>query len=102
MLWQLWNPDRMLEPLVFYFLTAAGCGVCLYLFLTLKVEIRALTLRRTEDSNRVSDFVSALQHMQTRLESFETDVHEIQQQTGMLVAPVAPKSGMNLSRRTQV
>ncbi|MFN7994736.1 MAG: hypothetical protein U0Q18_14105 [Bryobacteraceae bacterium] len=100
--WHLWNFDKLLEPLLFYSLAAAGCGLCLYLFLTLKAEIRSLIFRYKENSEKIGDLVSVFEEAHSRLENLEKDLREMEQQTGMLVAPMTTKSGMNLTRRTQV
>jgi DNA-binding NarL/FixJ family response regulator len=100
--WIAWNPQYLLQPLVFYVLLAAGFGLCLYLFVTLKAEIRVLLRRSLEERQQIQAFESALADARLVLQSLETDLREVERQTGMLVAPVPARSGLNLSKRTQV
>jgi DNA-binding NarL/FixJ family response regulator len=100
--WIAWNPQYLLQPLVFYVLLAAGFGLCLYLFVTLKAEIRVLLRRSLEERQQIQAFESALADARLVLQSLETDLREVERQTGMLVAPAPARSGLNLSKRTQV
>jgi len=97
-----WNPQFLLEPLVFYVLLAAGLGLCLYLFVTLKAEIRGLLRRSLDQRQHVEALESALGDVRLAVQSLATDLREVERQTGMLVAPAPARSGLNLSKRTQV
>ena len=97
-----WNPQYLLHPLLNYALTALGLGLCLYLFMTLKVEIRRLLPGRVEDQQRVEALESALAEARLTVQQLENDLREVERQTGMLVAPAPARSGLNLSKRTQV
>jgi DNA-binding NarL/FixJ family response regulator len=97
-----WNPDGMLQPLVFYVLLAAGFGLCLYLFATLKAEIHGLLRRSLAERQQLQILESALGDTRLTVQSLETDLRELERQTGMLVAPAPARSGLNLSKRTQV
>ncbi len=97
-----WSPQYLLHPLLSYALTAVGLGLCLYLFMTLKVEIRGLLPGRTEDQQRVEALESALGEARLAVQQLENDLREVERQTGMLVAPAPSRSGLNLSKRTQV
>ena len=101
-LWTAWNPEFMLQPLVFYVLLAAGFGLCLYLFVTLKAEIRGLLRRCLEQRQQVQALESALGDARLAVQSLETDLRAVERQTGMLVAPAPARSGLNLSKRTHV
>ena len=96
------SPEYLLHPLLSYALMAVGLGLCLYLFMTLKVEIRGLLPCRIEDQQRVATLESALGEARLAVQQLETDLREVERQTGMLVAPAPARSGLNLSKRTQV
>jgi DNA-binding NarL/FixJ family response regulator len=97
-----WNPDFLLEPLVFYVLLAVGLGLCLYLFATLKAEIRSLFRRSLEERQQVQALETAVADARMAVQALAADLREVERQTGMLVAPAPAQSGMNLSKRTQV
>ncbi|MGA2574910.1 MAG: hypothetical protein ABSH24_02695 [Bryobacteraceae bacterium] len=97
-----WHPDFMLQPLICYVLLAVGLGLCLYLFVTLKVEIRGLLRRCLDGRQQVQALETALGDARLAAQSLETDLREVERQTGMLVAPAPARSGLNLSKRTHV
>jgi hypothetical protein len=97
-----WGLESMLHPLAFYALLAVGFGLCLYLFVTLKIELRRLLRRRMEDRQQVQALESALGEARLALERLGADLREVEGQTGMLVPPAPARSGLNLSKRTQV
>lgn len=92
----------ILHPLVCYVLLVAGLGLGAYLFVTLKAEIRALAQRRAEDRRQVATLEKALDEARRAARELENDLREVERQTGMLVAPAPVRSGLNLSKRTQV
>lgn len=96
------NPESVLQPVVFCALLAAGLGLCLYLFLTLKREIHGLIRRRQDEQQRVQTLESALGQAGLAIQALEADLRNVERQTGMLVPPVPARSGLNLSKRTQV
>ncbi len=97
-----WNPQYLLHPLLHYVLTAVGLGLCLYLFATLKVELRAAHPDRIADQQRIEALEGALIDARLALQQVETNLRDVEQQTGMLVPPTPSRSGLNLSKRTQV
>jgi hypothetical protein len=101
-LWTAGSPEIMLQPLVIYVLLAAGFGLCLYLFVSLKAEIRGLLRRCLEDRRQAKVLESALGDARLAVQALETDLRAVERQTGMLVAPAPARSGLNLSKRTQV
>lgn len=101
-LWNAWNPESLLQPLVFYVLLASGFALCLYLFVSLKGEIRSLLRRSQEERERVQVLEIALGEARLALQSLDADLRAVERQTGMLVPPQPARSGLNLSRRTQV
>jgi len=82
-----------------YSLLAAGLCLCLYLFFTLKLEMRAA---ETRGQARVSALAEAVSAVRSALEQVRAQLHDLQEQTGMLVPPAPTRSGLNLSRRGQV
>jgi hypothetical protein len=97
-----WNPEFLLQPLVFYVLLAAGIGLCLYLFASLKGEIRGLLRRSLEGRQKVEALEGALGDARLAAQALESDLRDLAHQAGMLVAPAPVRSGLNLSKRTQV
>jgi hypothetical protein len=73
-----------------YAMLASGCVVCLGLFLSLKTEIRRLRSRLANQDPKAT-----LEEMRARLS-------EAEERAGMLVAPAPLRSGLNLTKRTQV
>lgn len=94
--------EGMLHPLLLYALLSAGLGLCLYLFTSLKVEIRALAKRTLEDRNQLQALAVALAETRDALDRLAGDLRDVEGQTGMLVPPAPVRSGLNLSKRTQV
>jgi len=90
------------QALLFYALAAMGILLCLYLFVTLKYEIRIVFRRHLAEQQRVGDLEARLGEARLAMERLESDLREVERQTGMLVAPPPTRSGLNLSRRTQV
>jgi phage-related baseplate assembly protein len=82
----------------YYLLLAAGLGLCLYLFVTLKREIWKLEARWRRQQSALED---AIQQMRADVEDLKTRLQEAEERAGLLVAPTPPRSGLNLSKRTQ-
>ncbi|HXM44184.1 MAG TPA: hypothetical protein VN924_23310 [Bryobacteraceae bacterium] len=101
-LWIARGPEFMLQPLIFCILLIAGFGLCLYLFVTLKAEIRGLFRRSLEARQLVEALDAALGDARLAVQSLETDLRAVERQTGMLVSPEPARSGLNLSKRTHV
>jgi hypothetical protein len=95
--------DWILHPLVQYVLLGTGLFLCLYLFFTLKLEIRAVETRlnaqATAQATVLTDAISAIR---SAVDEIRAEIREVQEQTGMLVAPTPAKSGLNLNKRGQV
>lgn len=85
-------------PGVQYALLGLGMGLCLYLFCTVKMEMRA---QDTSSRQREALFAEQLAGLRQAVEALRTDLRETEQRTGMLVPPEPPKSGLNLNRRSQ-
>jgi hypothetical protein len=83
------------NPIVFYALMALGLGSCLTLFVTLKREIRAG--RRRQEA-----FDAAIGQLSAEIGELREKVLENEARAAVLVAPTPPRSGVNLSTRSQV
>ncbi|HTX34653.1 MAG TPA: hypothetical protein VME43_06520 [Bryobacteraceae bacterium] len=90
------------HPLGVCVLLAVGLTLGLYLFVTLKWELRALDRRQRESQKKVLALEAVLMEARAAAAGLESDVREMASQTGMLVAPQPAPSGLNLSKRTQV
>lgn len=91
--------EWILLPGFLYGVVGLGLGFCLYLFLSLKCEIRALEKRGQAAETTLAEEIAALR---TALDLVRAELRELQEQTGMLVPPAPAKSGLNLSKRGQV
>ncbi len=98
----VWNPEAVMNPLVVTALVAAGLVSCLFLFVTLKGEMRGLHRRGQEQKQQIENLETALAECKLAAQTLETELRAVEQQTGMLVAPAPARSGLNLSKRTQV
>lgn len=90
--------EWILSPALQYAVEAVGLGLCLYLFFTLKHEARLLELRGANRQNALEVTVKALE---AAIEEMKCGLREVEEQTGMLVAPAPLPSGLNLNKRLQ-
>jgi hypothetical protein len=82
-----------------FLLLTAGMSACGYVFLSLKQEIRTLTKRLSQQQQELASFRESLT---AELENAKQRLREAEERTGVLVPPLPPKSGFNLSKRSQV
>jgi len=82
-----------------YALQTAGSIACIFVFLTLKQEIRRLKLRLDRQQ---ADEATAARDLRLRLEEITLRLRDSEDRAGMLVAPQPPRSGLNLTKRSQV
>jgi hypothetical protein len=82
------------NPIVFYALMALCLGLCLDLFVILKREIRAR--RRRQEA-----FGAAIGQLSAEIGELREKVLESEARAAVLVAPTPPRSGVNLSSRSQ-
>lgn len=90
--------ERALLPLSYYLLLALGLGACLYLFLTLKREVRRL---ETRWAGRHKGLEETIRAMQADIDELKQRLREAEERAGMLVPPPPLRSGLNLNKRTQ-
>ncbi len=79
-------------------LWVAGVGLCLYLFVILKREVWRL---ETRWQRKQSQLEQTIEGMRAEREDLKVRLQEAEERAGMLVAPTPPRSGLNLSKRTQ-
>jgi hypothetical protein len=91
--------ERYLLSLGPYVLQAAGSIACLFIFLTLKQEIRRLKSRLDRQQ---ADQATSAGDLKLRFEAIILRLRDSEERAGVLVAPEAPRSGLNLTKRSQV
>jgi len=78
---------------------AAGLAACLYLFVTVKIELRGREVRlRAEVESTLGAAAGQLEQIEARLAELEQDLRGLEQSTPAAV----PRSGINLTTRSQV
>ncbi len=91
----MYQLDWMLHPVLTYAVIAAGLVLCVVLFLSLKRDLLSSELRGQKR-------VSALEaDLAAKMEMLDERWKELSQISGLLVAPAAPRSGLNLNKRSQ-
>jgi hypothetical protein len=91
--------DRYLIPLAPFLLIGINSVLCLFFFLCLEHEMRVMKLRL---SRRQSAQESASHDLKAQVAELSARVLDTEERTGVLVAPIPPKSGLNLNKRSQV
>jgi hypothetical protein len=91
--------ERSLLSLGPYALQAAGSIATLFIFMTLKQEIRLLKLRLDRQQ---TDQATAASDLKLKLEEITLRLRDSEERAGVLVAPHPPRSGLNLTKRSQV
>ncbi len=91
--------ERYLLSLGPYALQAAGLIPCLLIFLSLKQEIQRLKLRLDRQQ---ADEATSARDLKLRLEAMTLRLRDSEDRAGVLVAPEPPRSGLNLTKRSQV
>jgi hypothetical protein len=80
-------------------LLIAGALACASFYVSLKKELHILTNQLAEQQRGMSNFD---ERVAAQLEEMRTLVQEANERAGVLVAPTPPRSGFNLSKRSQV
>ncbi len=92
--------ERYLIPLAPYVLAALGLSVCLFLTVSMESELRRL---KCKWGGRGAAEAGIARELQTKVAELSERLRDAEDRAGMLVAaPVPPKSGLNISKRTQV
>ncbi len=87
--------DWILHPAISYALIAAGMGLCLFLFASLKRDLSATEARCQKK------FAALEMDWRRKMEALDERWVELSQISGLLVPPPPPRSGLNLSKRSQ-
>lgn len=86
-------------PLAALAATAAGWIACLALFLSLKQKLRTVLHTASDLRSHLEEAQSTWQNQAAALES---RLRSEEERASMLTPPAPPRSGFNLSKRTQV
>jgi hypothetical protein len=87
--------EWILHPVMPYAEIAIGLALCVYLFVSVKRDLRA-------GEARLGKKLSALEaDWQTKMESLDERWNELSQISSVLVPPQPPRSGLNLNKRSQ-
>jgi hypothetical protein len=90
---------RYLIPLAPFLLIAINSVLCLFFFLCLEHEMRIMKLRW---KRRQMAQESATVDLKAQVAELNARVLDTEERTGVLVAPIPPRSGLNLNKRSQV
>jgi hypothetical protein len=87
--------EWILHPVMTYAVIAVGLSLCLFLFVSLKRDLGACEAR-------VGKKLAALEaDWQAKMERLDERWAELSQVSNLLVPPPPPRSGLNLSKRSQ-
>jgi hypothetical protein len=88
----------LLLQLAPFALLTAGTGLCAVVFFSLKKEIAALSQRIQEQQREMEN---TEQRLTAEMAEMRNQLREAEERAGVLVPPVQPRSGFNLSKRSQ-
>jgi hypothetical protein len=91
--------DRYLIPLAPFVLIAINSVLCLFFFLCLEHEMRIMKYRSKRREARQD---STADELKIRVADLSHRIRDAEERAGVLVAPVPPRSGLNLNKRSQV
>jgi hypothetical protein len=91
--------ERYLIPLAPYALMALGFLVCV--FLSLSTESRLRRYKASLASERAAE-TRLVRELETKVADLSERLRDAEDRAGMLSAPVPPKSGLNVNKRTEV
>ena len=84
-----------MHPAISYALIAAGMGLCLFLFASLKRDLRTAEARCQKK-------LTALElDWKGKMEALDERWKELSQASGLLVPPAPTRSGLNVNKRSQ-
>jgi hypothetical protein len=100
------NPYWNLHTLPLFAVEAVSLALCLFLFVTVKGEVRSLErgLRRERDQFQaeLATAASALDEMRACCAELQASVRVLEDSSGALASCAPARSGINLSVRSQV
>jgi hypothetical protein len=91
--------ERYLIPIAPFLLIGMNSVLCLFFFLCLDHEMRVMNLRWRR---RQTAQESATGELKAQMAQLSARVGDAEERTGVLVPPTAPRSGFNLTKRSQV
>ena len=94
----MWMLDWLTTTPAIYLFFAAGLGMALFLFLSLKREIARLEARCEMQHNLISELATSTD---TNMKQIEERLRDSEEHCGMLVPPQPTLTGMNLNKRSQ-
>lgn len=87
--------ELLLHPVAVYAMLAGGLGLCLYLFLLVKRDLH------TSEGRWSLKYTSAEKEWRSSLDALQEQVRGLSLTTRLFVPPMAPRSGLNLNKRSQ-
>ena len=81
-----------------FVLLAGGIAICVSLFISLKKELHALTRDVEEQRREIADLE---QRLSAHVKETQAALRGVGESVGVLVPPTPPRSGFNLSKRSQ-
>ena len=91
--------ERYFIPLAPYALMALGFIVCV--FLSLSTESRLRRFKASLGRERAAE-TRLVRELEVKVAELSERLHDAEDRAGMLTAPVPPKSGLNVNKRTEV
>src|SRR5262245_4901516 len=90
--------DWVLAPAAQYAATGLGIGLCVYLFVTVKAELRR---QAKGHRRRVEPIQELVERLQSSIQDLNERLSEAEEQRGLLVEPQPPRSGLNFGKRSE-
>jgi hypothetical protein len=81
-----------------FVLVSAGIAVCVQIFLSLKAEMQLLSRRMKKQQEQCDAILTGLT---SELANVHIRLRDAEERAGVLVPPAPPRSGFNLSKRSQ-
>ena len=91
--------ERYLIPLAPFLLIGMNSVLCLFFFLCLEHEMRVMNFRWRR---RQTAQESATGELKAQMAQLSARMRDAEERAGILVPPTAPRSGLNLNKRSQV
>jgi hypothetical protein len=87
--------EWIIHPATTYALIAIGLGLCLFLFVSLKRDLHASEARA---GKKLAALTAA---WEAKMEGLDERWKELSQVSNLLIPPPPPRSGLNVSKRSQ-
>ena len=89
---------RLTVQLAPFVLLAGGIAICVSIFISLKKELHALTRDVKEQRREIANLE---QRLSAHVNETQAALRDVEESAGVLVPPTPPRSGFNLSKRSQ-